>query len=125
MLQNKLTNVSLKLKDYVKVENLKLAFTRTETNVIFQDSMMEFIKNNVNKGLAVLEVAQKLNINLKDVLVAGNAINDVEMLDIDAGMKVLVSNYEVRKNILAYISDPNSVKSVETPEELGKLLQSL
>jgi len=86
LLNEKLTNVTLRLKDFIKVENLKLAFTRTDTNVIFQDSNMEFVKNNTNKGLAVDYVARHLKIPKDNLLIAGNAINDVEMLDIGAGI---------------------------------------
>ena len=62
LLKHHLTNVTLKLKDYVQVENLKLSFTRTDTNVIFQDGNMEFIKSNINKGLAVEWVAKHLHV---------------------------------------------------------------
>jgi hydroxymethylpyrimidine pyrophosphatase-like HAD family hydrolase len=41
LLKERLTNISFKLKDYIKVENLKLAFTRTQTNIIFQDGYMD------------------------------------------------------------------------------------
>ena len=122
LLEHKLTNVSLKLKDYVKVENLKLAFTRTDTNVIFQDGNMEFVKSNTNKGLAVLYVANKLKVKLDDLLIAGNAINDVEMLDIGAGKTILVSKAEVRTTILSYLSNPGSITNVDTPNDLGRYL---
>jgi HAD superfamily hydrolase (TIGR01484 family) len=125
LLQQRLTNVTLKLKDYVKVENLKLAFTRTDTNVIFQDGNMEFIKNNINKGISVDYVAKKLNIEPKDLLIAGNAINDVEMLDIDSGFTILVSTEPVRSDILAYLSSPERVINVESPHDLGKYLSSM
>jgi len=123
--EHQLTNVTLRLKDYVKVENLKLAFTRTDTNVIFQDGNMEFVKNNMNKGLAVLEVAKKLEVKTDQMLIAGNAINDVEMLDIGAGTTVLVSTGEERSTILSYLSDPESVITVDTPNDLGKYLLKL
>ena len=125
LLQHKLTNVSVKLKDYVKVENLKLAFTRTETNVIFQDGNMEFVRNNTNKGLSVLYVAKKLGVNLDDLLIAGNAINDVEMLDIGAGKSILVSTGDNRSNILAYLSEPDSIIKVNSPKDLGNYLSDI
>jgi HAD superfamily hydrolase (TIGR01484 family) len=125
LLKQKLTNISLKLKDYVKVENLKLSFTRTDTNIIFQDGNMEFIKNNINKGLALAEVLRKLNIDSSELLIAGNAINDVEMLDYEAGYKILVSKGEDRATILSYLSSPESIIKVDTPEELGHFLLSI
>jgi len=125
LLTQKLTNVTLKLKDYVRVENLKLAFTRTDTNVIFQDGNMEFVKNNINKGLSVLKVAKHLKVRTEDLLIAGNAINDVEMLDINAGTVVLVSQGDDRNTILAYLSSPEKVIKVDSPNDLSSYLLSL
>jgi len=122
LLAEQLTNVTLRLKDFVKVENLKLAFTRTETNVIFQDGNMEFIKNNTNKGLAVEYLARKLHIKTGDVLIAGNAINDVEMLNVDAGIAILVSKGEDRVTVLSYLSQPEKIITLDTPDDLGKYL---
>ena len=125
LLQQHLTNITLKLQDYVKVENLKLAFTRTETNVIFQDGNMEFIKNNMNKGLAVRYVARELKVQPADILTAGNAINDIEMLDAGSGTTVLVGNSETRETILSYLSNPHEVITVDSPADLGQLLATL
>jgi len=124
LLGQQLTNVTLKLKDYVKVENLKLTFTRTDTNVIFQDGNMEFVKSNINKGLAVEYVAKQLNIDSENILIAGNAINDIEMLDIDSGLTLLVSTEPVRSDILAYLSNPEKVVNVDSPHELGEYLKT-
>lgn len=122
LLAQRLTNVTLRLKDYVKVENLKLAFTRTDTNVIFQDSNMEFVKNNTNKGLAVEYVAKHLKVQKDDLLIAGNAINDVEMLDVGAGIALLVSEGEERSIILSYLSQPETIITVNSPGDLGRYL---
>ncbi|HET9174579.1 MAG TPA: HAD family hydrolase [Candidatus Saccharimonadales bacterium] len=124
LLEQHVTNVTLKLKDYVKVENLKLAFTRTDTNVIFQDGNMEFVKSNINKGLAVEYVAKQLNVDSENILVAGNAINDIEMLDIDSGLTLLVSIEPVRSDILSYLSNRERVVNVDSPHELGEYLKT-
>lgn len=125
MLGHQLTNVTLKLRDYVKVENLKLAFTKTDTNIIFQDGNMEFVKNNVNKGLATGYVMRHLGVGSDDVLVAGNAINDVEMLDTPTGTTVLVGGSDTREVIMSYLSNSSQIVGVETPEGLGSYLSSL
>jgi HAD superfamily hydrolase (TIGR01484 family) len=125
LMKHRPTNVTLKLKDYVKVENLKLAFTRTEINVIFQDGNMEFVRNNTNKALAAEYVADRLNIGMADLLVAGNAINDVEMLDIDCGVTLLVGPEEVRQALRSYLSKINGIVEVDTPAELGAYLAGL
>ena len=124
LLKEHLTSLGFKLKEHVKVENLKLSLTRTQTNLIFQDGNMEFIRSNVNKGLAVLEVLKQLNISKADTLIAGNAINDVEMLDIGAGNSVLVGAEDYRKGILPYLSDPESIICVDSPASLGEYLQN-
>ena len=125
LLKEKLTNVTLRLKDFIKVDNLKLAFTRTDTNIIFQDSNMEFVKNNTNKGLAVDYVARHLKIPKDNLLIAGNAINDVEMLDMGAGIVVLVGPPETRAAILPYLSQPENVHTVDSPLEFGHFLKTL
>jgi HAD superfamily hydrolase (TIGR01484 family) len=125
LLSHKLTSISLRLKSHIKVENLKLSLTRTDTNLIFQDSNMEFVKNNTNKGLALLYLKAKLGIKTENLLVAGNAINDVEMFNIEAGKKILVGPKETRTNILSYVSNQNEIITVGSPEELGKYLLQL
>ena len=125
LLTQKITNVTLKLKDYVKVENLKLAFTRSDTNVIFQDGNMEFVKNNTNKGLAIEWIARRMKIPHNDLLVAGNAINDVEMLDVDSKITVLVGPSEIRQTIKSYLSKNEEIVEVETPTDLGNHLLNL
>ena len=125
LLKEKLTNVTLRLKDFIKVENLKLAFTRTDTNIIFQDSNMEFVKNNTNKGLAVDYVARHLKIPKDNLLIVDNAINDVEMLDIGAGIVVLVGPPETRAAILPYLSQTENVYTVDSPLEFGHFLKTL
>lgn len=125
LLTQKLTNVTLKLKEYIKVENLKLAFTRTDTNVIFQDGNMEFVKNNTNKGLAIDWMTRRLKLNHNDLLVAGNAINDVEMLDVDSKFTVLVGPTEIRETIKSYLSKIDEIIEVDTPSDLGRWLLKL
>lgn len=125
LLEENLTNVTIKLRSHVKVENLKLGFTRTGISAIFQDGNMEFVKSNTNKGLAVLYAAKSLGVHPKEVLLAGNAINDVEMLDLDVGQAILVNGDEVRATILSYLSSPSQIICVNTPEELGTYLSSL
>lgn len=125
LLDEKLTSISLKLQDHIQVENLKLTLTKTETNLMFQDGNMEFLKSNINKGLSVLYVLRELGIKRDDLLLAGNAINDVEMLDMDAAMSILVGPEDYRKSILEYMSEPERIIGIDSPEELGKLLQTL
>lgn len=125
LLTQKLTNVTLKLKEYVKVENPKLAFTRTDTNVIFQDGNVEFVKNNTNKGLAIEGMIRRLKLHHNDLLVAGNAINDAEMLDVDSKFTVLVGPTEIRETIKSYLSKIDEIIEVDRPSDLGHYLLKL
>ncbi|MEO8862756.1 MAG: HAD hydrolase family protein [Candidatus Saccharimonadales bacterium] len=125
LLAQPVTNVSLRLRPHVVVDNLKLRFTRTPTDVIFQDGIMSFIKNNTNKSIALSYIANKLDIDIADTLVAGNAINDVEMLGTDAGWRVLVGKPETREVVLGYLHETDQVIEIESVESLGGYLSSL
>jgi HAD superfamily hydrolase (TIGR01484 family) len=120
-----ITNISIRLKEHVVVQNLKLALTRSATTIIFQDGWMEFIKNNINKGLAVLYLEKKLSLTHDDLLLAGNAINDVEMLDISAARGIIVGSSEQRQEILQYLHAPDTIIGVDSPGELGHYLQTI
>ena len=121
----KLTNITLKLKPYIKVENLKLLFTRTETKIVFQDGEMVFLKQNTNKALAIKYLLDYLKISSNKLLVAGNAINDVEMLDFDSKETLLVGPKESREMIKSYLSDLSGIIELENPSKLGEYLLSL
>jgi hydroxymethylpyrimidine pyrophosphatase-like HAD family hydrolase len=124
-LAEQLSNITLKLKDYVKVHNLKLAFTRTQTSVIFQDGNMEFIRNDVNKAVAIDYLLKEYGMQPEDLLVAGNAINDAEMLNVAAKHRVLVGDGEVSDAVFSYLINPKHVSRVKTPADLGGLLATL
>lgn len=124
LLEQPVSCVSARLKEHVGVENLKLHFTRTNIDVIFQDSNLEFIKNDINKALAVRYILHHLGISSDELLVAGNAINDVEMLDTEAALHILVGGSE-SDAVLKYLSDPSHITRIESPEKLGTYLKTL
>jgi hydroxymethylpyrimidine pyrophosphatase-like HAD family hydrolase len=97
---------------------------RSDTNVIFQDGSMEFVKNNTNKGIAIEWILRKLKITHNELLVAGNAINDVEMLDVDSRATVLVGPADNRDTIKFYLSKLDDIVEVDSPDDLGKYLLS-
>ena len=125
LLAQPLSNATAKLKEYIKVNNLKLHFTRSEINTLFQDGNMEFVRNIANKAEAVNYIEKYFNIQTEDILIAGNAINDVEMLNLEAGKRILVGNSETLKTVLGYISKPEKTITVGDPEELGLYLQKM
>lgn len=119
-----LTCLGTKLWPHIRVNNLQLEFTRSATKVVFMDGAMEFMKNNINKGLAVSLLVSKLGLQKDEVLLAGNGINDVDMLDIPAGFRMVVGSKDSRETILAYLSSPEDVVGVDSPTELGEYLQA-
>ena len=77
------------------------------------------------KGIAILYLMKHLNVDYKDVLVAGNAMNDVEMLSLGVGHRILVGPSADRKNIRGYLTELDTLTEVETPTELGTYLLAL
>lgn len=116
--------VSLKLKSHIKVENLKLEFTKTATKIIMQDGYLEYVRSRVNKGRAIEYMAKRLGVFEHHILVAGNAINDVDMLNMEAGHRILVGeDSPQRDTILGYLYGQEYMTFVDTPEDLGRFLQ--
>lgn len=120
-----ISNVSAKLESFIAVENLKLHFTRSEIDIVFQDTMMEFIRNIADKSKAVLFLEQHHGIAVKDMLVAGNAINDVDMLNLAAGRRILVGSGPGTDIVIGHLTGPEEVIRVGSPEELGAYLQTI
>ena len=87
LLAQPLSSATVKLKEYIKVNNLKLHFTRSEINTLFTDENMEFVRNISNKAEAVRYLENHFNLQTEDILIAGNAINDVEMLNLEASKR--------------------------------------
>lgn len=120
-----LSNVTAKLKEYIKVNNLKLHFTRSEINILFQDGNMEFVRNIANKAEAINYIENNFNYLRSNILVAGNAVNDVEMLNLEVGKRVLVGNEETLSTVLGYLTNPQNTSRVNDSDELGLYLQGL
>ncbi len=120
-----ISNVSAKLEAFVSVENLKLRFTRSEIDIFFQDSMMEYLRNIADKSAAVLYLEKHHNIAVENMLIAGNAINDVDMLNLGAGKRILVGVGPNTEVVMGYLIRPEEVIRVESPEDLGNYLQRL
>ena len=120
------SNVTLKLKDYIHVENLKLEFTGGSIKAIFQDGQLEFLKSKVTKARAITYMYTHFGIFEKHLLVAGNAINDVDMLNMEAGHRLLIGpDSKERHTIMGYLYDQDNIIFLDTPEELGLYLQKL
>jgi len=125
LLAKPLSSVGTKLNDFVKVENLKLHFTRTDTNLLFQDGNMEFVQNTSSKASAILYIEKAYDVELATLIIAGNAINDVEMLNLPASKRILVGNVTDRATVFPYLVNQEEVITVESPEDLGLFLQNI
>ena len=125
LLVQPLSNVTAKLKEYIKVNNLKLHFTRSEINTLFQDGNMEFVRSIANKAEAIHYIENSFNISRDNILVAGNAVNDVEMLNLEVGKRVLVGNKETLATVLGYLTNPVNTTQVADPNQLGLYLQRM
>ena len=121
-----ISNITLKLKKQIHVENLKIEFTGGSIKAVFQDGALEYMKSDVSKARAITYMTKRLGIFEHHLLVAGNASNDVDMINMGAGHRVLVGpEGPQRDTIVGYLYDQHLVKFVDTPEDLGRYLQSL
>lgn len=121
-----ISNVEARGRSHVQPGNMKLHFTRSNLDMNMNTAgIFGFFMNNTNKGLAVRYAINKLGIPMKNVLVAANGINDIEMLDLDVGKRVLVGPKDERDEIKGYLSSVDELIEVESPEALGNYLQAL
>lgn len=121
-----ISNVTLKLKDFIHVENLKIEFTGGSIKAVFQDGALEYMKSKVNKARAITYMRKHFGIYEHHLLVVGNAINDVNMLNMEAGHRILVGpEGPERETILGYLYGHEYIKYMNSPEDLGRYIQSL
>ncbi len=126
LLATTVSNVTLKLKDFIHVENLSLNFTGGSIKTIFQDGYIEYIKREVTKARAIDYMCKYFGIYERNLLVAGNAINDVDMLNMEARYRVLVGpDGPERNTVLGYVYGHELLTFVNAPKDLGNFLQSL
>lgn len=114
-----------KLQDFIVVENLRLRFTRSKMNVDFMDTFMQFVGSFSDKGKAVLYLEKFHEIKVADMLIAGNGINDVDMLNMEAGKRVLVGTDEQAASVIGHLVRHDSVIRIESPEALGHYMKTL
>lgn len=120
------SNVTIRLKSHIHVENLRLIFTGGSIKAIFQDGLLEYMKNKVSKARAVRYMCTHFGVYEHHLLVAGNAINDVDMLNMGAGHRILVGEEDQARNtVLGYIYDSRDLIYQNTPEDLGRYMQTL
>ncbi|WP_105619178.1 Cof-type HAD-IIB family hydrolase [Vallitalea okinawensis] len=96
-------------------EHLHMFFSR--------DHLLEFISLETNKGIAVMKLAERLNIKKEDVIAVGDSYNDFYMIEM-AGLGITVSNgRDEVKQIAQYItSRSNNEHAIE--EVIEKFIMS-
>lgn len=120
------SNVTLRLKSHINVENLKIVFTGGSIKAIFQDGMLEYMKTKVSKARAIRYMCGYFGVYEHHLLVAGNAINDVDMLNLGAGHRILVGpDGPARDSVLGYLDSHEYIVFMNSPEDLGRYLQTL
>jgi HAD superfamily hydrolase (TIGR01484 family) len=121
-----ISSVTIKLKSFIHVENLKIEFTGGSIKAVFQDGALEYMKSKVSKARAISYMCKYFGIYEHNILVAGNAMNDVDMLNMETKYRVLVGpDSKERETILGYIYAPELLTYMETPDDLGRFLQTL
>ena len=121
-----ISSVSIKLKSFIHVENLKIEFTGGSIKAVFQDGALEYMKSKVSKARAISYMCKYFGIYEHNILVAGNAMNDVDMLNMETKYRILVGpESKERETILGYTYAPDLLTYMDTPEDLGRFLQTL
>lgn len=121
-----ISSVSIKLKSFIHVENLKIEFTGGSIKAVFQDGALEYMKSKVSKARAISYMCKYFGMYEHNILVAGNAMNDVDMLNMETKYRILVGpDSKERETILGYTYAPELLTYVDTPDDLGRFLQSL
>jgi len=121
-----ISSVSIKLKSFIHVENLKIEFTGGSIKAVFQDGALEYMKSKVSKARAISYMCKYFGIYEHNILVAGNAMNDVDMLNMETKYRILVGpDSKERETILGYTYAPERLTYIDTPDDLGRFLQTL
>lgn len=125
MHRHRVSHVLAKLQDFITVENLRIRFTKSKMDVNFMDTFMQFVGSFSDKAKAVQYLEQFHEVSVGDMLIAGNAINDVDMLNLPAGKRILVGPDDQAVSVLGYLKDAGNVIRVESPQALGDYLKAL
>ncbi len=126
LMSQPISSVSIKLKSFIHVENLKIEFTGGAIKAVFQDGALEYMKSKVSKARAISYMCKYFGIYEHNILVAGNAMNDVDMLNMETKYRLLVGPAgKERETILGYIYAPDLLVYVDSPDDLGRFLQTL
>lgn len=86
---------------------------------------MQFVGSFTDKAKAVLYLEKFHDVKVADMLIAGNGINDVDMLNLPAARRVLVGSDILAKSVFGHLNSQETVIRTESPETLGDYLQTI
>lgn len=89
------------------------------------DSYIQFVGSFSDKAKAILYLEKFHEITVKNMLFAGNGINDVDMLNLEAGKRILVGTDEQAGNVLGHLKASEDIIRMDSPQELGVYLQEV
>jgi len=104
-------NVDEFLKNIDKNQVCRITTRGLETNetidslndfhiVVSENEFHSICNKGVNKGFGVKKLAELCNVSLKDVIVIGNDLNDVDMFKLDGVYKIATGNNEPPQELL-------------------------
>lgn len=97
--------------DYIYNEIKKLK--NNNYNIVFSaENMLEFLPININKAEAIKYLANKLNIDLNEIVAIGDNYNDIEMVQ-EVGLGIAMANaVQPLKDVANYITKRNNNEDV-------------
>lgn len=122
---HQISHVMAKMEDFIVVDNLRIRFTRSNMNLEFMDSYMQFVGSFSDKAKAIEFLEKFHEVKVSDMLIAGNGINDTEMLNLEAGRRILVGNDQEAFAVLGHLQNKESIIRIDSPDALGAYLQGL
>lgn len=88
--------------------------------VVSENEFHSICNKKTNKGFGVMKLTELYNIDLKDIVIIGNDMNDIDMFKLDCGLKIATGNKIPPKELIdladIYISLgelPNFIKEID------------
>lgn len=88
--------------------------------VVSENEFHSICSIGVNKGSGIKKIAEYCNLSLKDLIIIGNDLNDIDMFKLDCGLKIATGNSKPPKTLLdlsnVYVpleNLPNYIKEVD------------
>lgn len=99
-------NLEEYIKNYndIKIINYSIDY---QNKITLGDHWFDIVNRNINKGISIEKLLNKLNIDKNNAICFGDGINDIDMFE-SCGIKVAMGNaIEVIKEKADYITDSN------------------